>query len=173
MLLKLYLLRKEHSSNQGFTLIELLVVIIIIGILSAIAIPSLLGQASKAKQSDAKVAIGSINRAQIAYRTENPTFAPGLDELALGLPQQSNNYTYAVEGTENTATVTATARDATLKGYSGGNVAYTNSAGQSAIATVLCEDKRASTILPPAPTLTPTATTPDAAAQCAASQNKL
>ena len=44
--------------DEGFTLIELLVVIIIIGILSAIALPSFLNQASKARQSEARTNVG-------------------------------------------------------------------------------------------------------------------
>ncbi len=48
------LIHKRMKGDKGFTLIELLVVIIIIAILAAIAIPTFLGQRSKAQDSSAK-----------------------------------------------------------------------------------------------------------------------
>jgi type IV pilus assembly protein PilA len=95
MLVRNYLLK--FRANDGFTLIELLVVIIIIGVLSAIALPSFLNQANKARESEAKIYIGSINRAQQAYYHENlSSFADSLDKLGIGVPAQTGHYQYQI-----------------------------------------------------------------------------
>ena len=65
----------NKKGNKGFTLIELLVVVIIIGVLAAIALPNLLGQVGKARESEAKSQLGAINRAQQAFFTERGSFA--------------------------------------------------------------------------------------------------
>lgn len=84
-----------RANNEGLTLIELLVVIIIISILSTIAIPSLLNQASRAAISVAESNISTINQFQVQYFTEYGRFAPSIDELASGvLP--TNEYSYSV-----------------------------------------------------------------------------
>ncbi len=134
---------KHHKYKYtGFTLIELLVVIIIIGILSSIALPSFVSQAAKARASEAKVTVGSLNRAQQTYYLENQQFAQddvtstAFEKLSLGIKDDTTNYTYLVVTTDPTVKIIskATAKNNDLKGSAGGvfsSAGLTNS--------ILCE----------------------------------
>ena len=139
----------NRKDNAGFTLIELLVVIIIIGILSAIALPSFLNQASKAKQSEAKNYVGAVQRAQQAYRIEKASFAPTTTTLEIGIPTQTDNYTYGMSASKDTTTFLATTIDSTaLKGFSSGVVVLTT--GQtSAISCQTTATQSQATLAPP------------------------
>jgi type IV pilus assembly protein PilA len=64
-------LRARTSDEGGFTLIELLVVVLIIGILSAIAIPAFLSQTSKASDSAGKTQVGTLQTTMETYAAEN------------------------------------------------------------------------------------------------------
>jgi type IV pilus assembly protein PilA len=63
-------LRARTSDEGGFTLIELLVVVLIIGILSAIAIPAFLSQTSKASDSAAKTQVGTLQTTMQTFAAE-------------------------------------------------------------------------------------------------------
>ncbi|MBE9037325.1 type IV pilin-like G/H family protein [aff. Roholtiella sp. LEGE 12411] len=139
---------QKKKGDEGFTLIELLVVIIIIGILSAIALPAFLNQANKARASEAKTYTGSVNRAQQAYRLENPKFVTdqaSFSQLALGIKTQTENYTYSLDtyDTAKGASIIAQPTNddaATLKGYAGAvTIGATAAAGEVTTITTLVE----------------------------------
>jgi len=88
--------KSQTHDNQGFTLIELLVVIIIIGILAAIALPSFLNQANKARYAEAKTYIGTMSRLQQAYYLERQTFTDDISKLNLGVNTSTSSFTYSV-----------------------------------------------------------------------------
>jgi type IV pilus assembly protein PilA len=160
-------LNQRNQEEKGFTLIELLVVIIIIGILSAIALPSFLSQANKAKQSEAKQYTGSMNRAQQAKYAENGTFIADMTALGIGIKTQTSNYIYTI--TLGTNIITNAAKSHTsdaLKGYAGNVALITPGTGTDATTiAVLCEVNVAGTGAPVAGSISGTAVICDTATQ--------
>ena len=146
-----HILNKKNG-EKGFTLIELLVVIIIIGILAAIALPSFLNQAAKARQSEAKTYVGSVNRSQQAYYLEKQSFANSFSTLSLGINTSTENYTYGVTGntdktlttTNNNAFATSVPKNPTLKSYAGiVNLATLTGTGEATTVSALFEAVKA------------------------------
>jgi len=144
----------QKKQDEGFTLIELLVVIIIIGILSAIALPSFLNQANKAKQSEAKQYIGSMNRAQQSFNLEKGYFAAQnvFGQLGLGIKTDTANYTYNLDGGATAAGVAsgsavtnqARPKPEVLKAYIGGvSIGMVTDTSETTSLAVLCEAKEA------------------------------
>ena len=133
----------DKKKDQGFTLIELLVVIIIIGILSAIALPSFLNQANKAKQSEAKQYVGTLNRVQQSYYLEKSEFASELTNLADPIPAETDNYAYTLSPAtpaSGNAISYGTSKAAALKSYNGmvAVIVVINSSDATTTA-ILCE----------------------------------
>ena len=154
----------SKKEDGGFTLIELLVVIIIIGILAAIALPSFLNQANKARQSEAQTYAGSVNRAQQAFYLENAEFSgpdgadvdsdAALGRLGLGISASTDNYLYEIasDNTSEAASIFAQpAQDgevddeSALLGFLGTTaIASTtdNAEGEATTVAILCKSEQ-------------------------------
>jgi type IV pilus assembly protein PilA len=156
-------LLSKKDPEKGFTLIELLVVIIIIGILAAIALPAFLNQSNKAKQSEAKTYVSTLNKGQQAYFTEKSKFATSIDMLGVGVPATTPNYDYATGRVENTvvsknyATSVGVSKVVALRSYIGMvqlfQVQTTSDVNQLAI---LCENNNPGIVVPAIPNTTAT-----------------
>jgi prepilin-type N-terminal cleavage/methylation domain-containing protein len=153
--------------NHGFTLIEMLVVLIISSVLAAIALPTFMSQANKAKQVEARTSIATLNRAQQAYYLEHQAFTDQMSELGVGVNMRNEQYEYKIllpnvpsadsRSPESPSVVQrATSRSPNLRSYVG-MAGLISPAGEPVIDTVLCETEQAGTTAPPAPQPEPAA----------------
>ena len=132
----------KKRKEDGFTVIELLIVIIIVGVLFSIGLPSFLNQANKAKQSEAKAYIGSMNKAHQAYFVENTTFTTNIEALGIGITTApTNNYQYGAYSNAKNKNILSEGESqspSALNSY-GGTVFVVDAGDNSTLRSILCE----------------------------------
>lgn len=88
---------RQVAKHSGFTLIEIMVVVVIIGLLSALVGPRLIGQSDDAKRKIARTQIAQIEQTLGLFQLDNgfyPTTEQGLQALVTKptLPPEPMNY---------------------------------------------------------------------------------
>lgn len=157
--------RRQLRQEEGFTLIEVTIVLVISGILAAIALPSFLNQASKAKQVEASMYLGTLNRAQQGYILEHARFADSANTLGVVI-QNSPNYSYSIhlDSTGNQFAIhDAKALSPSLQPYVGIAALTQGGTSDAKVETALCRAKTAQLGQAEQPLLT------DASVTCATS----
>ncbi len=146
------------KNNEGFTMVELLVVIIILSVLAAMALPTYLNQAAKARQAEAKQTLGALLRSQQAYRLEHGAFSKDIGDLGIGVGSETQNYRYQSKADSTGASgefsddaktfskfaeIFGVAKDAlTVKSYAGGVGTSEDEVGNTTSITLLCESNK-------------------------------
>ena len=81
-----------RTATAGFTLIELLVVVLIIGILSAVALPQYNKAVEKSRATEALTMIRAAIQAEEAYYLANGEYTDDMEALDISIPSTDNFY---------------------------------------------------------------------------------
>ena len=126
--LRAKLMARLMKNAKGFTLIELLVVIVIVGVLSAVAVPTFLNQVRRSRVAEAQAGLDVVGTASQVYAFDNSLY-PSLNSQLEGTyydgtwTAQVPNYQAPVASNNTAAGVTWTTT------AQAASTAYVNSAG--------------------------------------------
>ncbi|HAO12239.1 MAG TPA: general secretion pathway protein GspH [Planktothrix sp. UBA8407] len=100
-----------------------LLLLICIGVMGAIALRSFLDSRDsyrRAKQTEARHYVNSMNHAQQAYYAKKSVFSTSVDALGISIETDTTNYKYSVSTTKKAAFSYVVPKDKSLRGYVGG-----------------------------------------------------
>jgi prepilin-type N-terminal cleavage/methylation domain-containing protein len=80
------------TQSQGFTLIELLVVIVIVGVLTAVAVPTFINQLRRARIAEAQSALSDVTRHSEIYRVDEGVYPNDYNDIKAGTGYSTDPY---------------------------------------------------------------------------------
>lgn len=95
--------------NQGFTLIELLVVVLIIGVLSAVALPQYTTSVEKSRAAEALTILGAWHQSAERYKLQKNRWPESLTKLDVEIPANGKSFNFSATGGGGTGDYTITA----------------------------------------------------------------
>jgi len=149
---------KKSKSCVGTLLRITFIYVPVVIILGAIALPSFIGcgGGNKAKQSEGKQYISSMNKGQQAKYAEEGAFSNSINALDLGIKTQTTYYNYSIIATKNAAFSYGVARSNNLRSYVGAVflVPVSQAANkEKTTVSILCAANSPGNTQPPAPIL--------------------
>ena len=93
--------------ESGFTLIEVLIAVVLVGILSAVAIPSYSSYVMRGRLTEAFTTLSAMQPKAEEFWSNNRTY------VGLPLPAASANFSYTLDATASSYTVSATGSGST------------------------------------------------------------
>ncbi|MEG4810832.1 type IV pilin-like G/H family protein [Microcoleus sp. F8-D3] len=138
---------------------KLLLICMFIALIDLPSTLSYLSQRNRAKKSEAKMYVGSMNRAQQALFIEKSAFVTSVNALEIGIKKETKKYNYSVFATKQTAFNYGVSKQKDIKSYVGvvfviPATKFDSNASKNKITTasILCVADSAGTIKPPEPT---------------------
>lgn len=137
--------RKSMAKNQdGFTLVELMIAFVVIGILTAVALPNYNAWVKKSRRADATVALSKTQQLQEKYRVSNATYSSSMSSIGASSTSDSGYYTISISSantTDYTLTATPVSGKSQASDTSCSSITIAQSSGNSTYSPAACWSK--------------------------------
>jgi type IV pilus assembly protein PilA len=139
--------RKLFKNGQsGFTLIELMIVVGIIGILVAIAAPNFAKYQSKARQSEAKIALAAVYGAEKSFYSEYAAYIGAMDAIGYS-PEGSRRFYFVGWSAAPSGNASGYSGSTTVPSYATVNAPYSCSAANNTGTAATAADAQTFTVI--------------------------
>lgn len=85
-----------RGKSRGFTLVELLIVVGIIGVLTTLGVPTFRRMIQKSKKAEAKVNLGALYTAEVAFHEEYSVYGNNLNRMGFEIDGSPPSLTYNI-----------------------------------------------------------------------------